>query len=71
MKMKWMYIHAELFNIYFTGVEDTATAEGDELGTPFQKIGTKRLRKIKEKAERKALREVYMSHSYTYEQRAL
>ena len=28
------------------------------MASPFQKIGTKKLRKIKEKAERKAVREV-------------
>ena len=51
--------------------EDTATPERDERELPFQKIGTKKLRKIKEKAERKALREVcvlcfitYVAHYY-------
>lgn len=33
--------------------------EGEDSASPFQKMGTKRLRRIKEKAEKKALREVH------------
>lgn len=36
--------------------EDIAEPENE--ATPFQKIGTKKLKKIREKAERKAMREV-------------
>lgn len=41
---------------FSTGWEE---GEGEEdLANPFQKMGTKKLRRIKEKAEKKALREV-------------
>ena len=47
-------------------MKDVAATERDERELPFQKIGTKKLRKIKEKAERKALREVCVLCVITY-----
>lgn len=40
--------------------------EDDDIASPFQKIGTKKLRKMKEKAERKVKREVCVISFVTF-----